>query len=153
MRRRKFMALVAGTAVWPLAVRAQQLGRIPVVGVFWAYADAEDRRSFLKGLADLGYIPEKTFILEERYANGGAPERLDALAVELIALNVHVLVSQAGKPTVALHQATASILLHRKSRTNPRLSLGRCRRLCRKNDEPPRTGSLCSRHPLALSFP
>lgn len=109
MRRRKFMALVAGTAVWPLAVRAQQSGRIPAVGVFWAYADAENRRSFLKGLADLGYIPGKTFILEERYANGGAPERLDALAVELIALNVHVLVSQAGKPTVALHQATASI--------------------------------------------
>jgi putative tryptophan/tyrosine transport system substrate-binding protein len=109
MRRREFIGLVGGTAVWPLAVRAQQSGPIPVVGVFWAYADAEDRLSLLKGLADLGYIPGKTFILEERYANGGVPERLDALAIELIALNVDVLVSQAGKPTVALHQATSTI--------------------------------------------
>ena len=72
MRRREFIGLVGGTAVWwPVAVRAQQSGRMPVVGVFWAYPDAEDRLSFLKGLADLGYIPGKTFILEERYANGG----------------------------------------------------------------------------------
>ena len=109
MRRREFIGLVGGTAVWPLTVRAQQSGRIPVVGVFWAYADAEDRLSFLKGLADLGYIPGKSFILEERYANGGAPERLDALAGELIALKVDVLVSQAGEPTVALHRATSTI--------------------------------------------
>ena len=112
MRRREFIGLVGGTAVWPFAVRAQQSGRIPVVGVFWAYADAEagaaNRLSLLKGLADLGYIPGKTFILEERHANGG-PERLDALAMELIALKVDVLVSQSGEPTVALHRATSTI--------------------------------------------
>jgi putative tryptophan/tyrosine transport system substrate-binding protein len=108
MKRREFIGLVGGAAVWPLAVRAQQSGRIPVVGVFWAYADAEDRLSLLKGLADLGYIPGKTFILEERYANG-VPERLDDLAIELIALKVDVLVSQAGEPTVALHRATSTI--------------------------------------------
>jgi putative ABC transport system substrate-binding protein len=109
MRRREFIGLVGGTAVWPLAARAQQSRPLPVVGVFWAHADADGRVSFLKGLADLGYIPGRTFVLEERYANGGGPERLDALALELIALNVDVLVSQAGKPTVALHQATSTI--------------------------------------------
>ena len=109
MRRREFIGLVGGAAVWPLAVRAQQSGRIPVVGVFWAYADAyENRSSFLKGLAELGYIPGKTFILEERHANE-VPERLDTLAAELIALKVDVLVSQAGGPTVALHRATSTI--------------------------------------------
>ena len=109
MRRREFIGLVGGTAVWPLAVRAQQSGPIPVIGVFWAYADAESRISLLKGFADLGYIPGKTFILEERYANGGAPERLDALASELIALKADVLLSQAGIPTLALHQATKTV--------------------------------------------
>lgn len=109
MRRREFIGLVGGSAVWPLAVRAQQSGPISVVGVFWAYADAESRLSLLKGLADLGYIPGKTFKLEERYANGGATGRLEALASELIALNADVLLSQAGKPTLALHQATKTI--------------------------------------------
>jgi putative tryptophan/tyrosine transport system substrate-binding protein len=112
MRRREFIGLVGGTAVWPLAVRAQQSGRVPVVGVLWAYANAEaaaaNRLSLLEGLADLRYIPGKTFILEERYANG-VPERLDSLANELIALKVDVLVSQAGGPTIALHRATSTI--------------------------------------------
>ena len=111
MRRREFIGLVGGAAVWPIAVRAQQSGRIPVVGVFW-YADAEEaaqnRISLLTGLAELGYIPGKTFILEERHANE-VPERLDTLAAELIALKVDVLVSQAGEPTVALHRATSTI--------------------------------------------
>src|SRR5882672_1303306 len=69
MRRREFIGLVGGVVVWLIAVRAQQSGRIPVVGVFW-YADAEEaaqnRISLLTGLAELGYIPGKTFILEER---------------------------------------------------------------------------------------
>ncbi len=108
MRRREFIGLVGGTAVWPVAVRAQQSGRIPVVGVFWAYADADARSSLLKGLAERGYIPGKTFILEERHATEG-PERLDSLAAELIALKVDVLVSQAGGPAVALHRATSTI--------------------------------------------
>ncbi|THD68252.1 MAG: hypothetical protein E7813_11495 [Bradyrhizobium sp.] len=112
MRRREFIGLVGGVAVWPVAVRAQQSGRMPVVGVFWAYADtqaeAPNRLSFLEGLAALGYIPGKTFILEERYADG-VPERLDALANEFIALKVDVLVCQAGGPTVALQRATSTI--------------------------------------------
>src|ERR1700709_947640 len=108
MRRREFIGLVGGTAIWPLAARAQQSGRIPVVGVFWAFADAEDRLSLLKGLADLGYVPGKTIILEERYANG-VPEPLAALAIDLIGLKPDVLVPQAGEPTVALQRATSTI--------------------------------------------
>jgi putative ABC transport system substrate-binding protein len=108
MRRREFIGFVGGTALWPIAVRAQQSGRLPVVGVFWAYADADGRVSLLKGLADRGYIPGKTFILEERYANA-APEGLDALANELVNLKADVLLSQAGGPTLALHRATSTI--------------------------------------------
>lgn len=62
----------------------------------------------MKGLAELGYIPGKTFALEERYAND-VPERFDTLAAELIALKVDVVVSQAGAPTNALHRATSTI--------------------------------------------
>jgi putative ABC transport system substrate-binding protein len=112
MRRRAFLAGLGGAAVWPISARTRQAKRIPVVGVFWAYADAEaaaaSRLPLLKGLAELGYVPGKTSILEERYANE-VPERFETLANELVNLEVDVLVSQAGAPTSALHQATSTI--------------------------------------------
>ena len=41
VKRRDFILGLGGAAVWPLAVWAQQTGRIPVVGIVWANADAE----------------------------------------------------------------------------------------------------------------
>jgi putative tryptophan/tyrosine transport system substrate-binding protein len=111
--RREFITLIgSAAAAWPLAVRAQHSGRIPVVGILWHYADAEAtahyRLPLLKGLAELGYIPGKTIILEERYAND-VPERFDALAAELVNLKVDVLVAPGGSPFFALHRATSTI--------------------------------------------
>ena len=112
MQRREFIGLVGGAAAWPVAVRAQSSKRIPVVGVLWAYADAEaagsSRLALLKGLAEFGYGPGKTFKLEERFA-GEVAERYGTLAAELVNLKVDVLVSQGGAPTVALHRATSTI--------------------------------------------
>jgi len=112
MRRREFIAGFGGAVAWPILAKAQQSGRIPVVGILWHYADAEGaahlRLPLLKGLAELGYIPGKTFILEERYANE-VPERYDALATELVNLKVDVLVAGGGSPIFALHRATSTI--------------------------------------------
>ena len=113
MQRRDFITLLGGAAAaWPLAVRAQHSGRIPVVGSLWSAADAETAASrrlpLLRGLAELGYIPGKTIILEERYANE-VPERFDALASELVNLKVDVLVGAGGSSIWALHRATSTI--------------------------------------------
>src|SRR6266403_1045894 len=112
MKRREFIAAIGCAAVWPLAARAQHSGRIPAVGILWQYADAEvaapSRLPLLKGLAELGYIPGKTFILEERYANE-VPERYDALATELVNVKVDVLASAGGSSILALHRATSII--------------------------------------------
>jgi putative tryptophan/tyrosine transport system substrate-binding protein len=112
MRRREFITLLGGAAAWPVIVRAQQSTRIPVVGVLWAYPDADtaapSRLSLLKGLAELSYIPGKSIILEERYA-GDIAARFDTLAAELVALKADVLVSQASVATYALHRATSTI--------------------------------------------
>jgi putative ABC transport system substrate-binding protein len=113
MQRREFITLIGGAAVvWPVTVRAQRSGRLPVVGSLWSAADAETaaprRLPLLRGLAELGYEPGKTFILEERYANE-VPERFDALATELVNLKVDVLVGAGGSSIWALHRATSTI--------------------------------------------
>jgi putative tryptophan/tyrosine transport system substrate-binding protein len=111
MQRREFITFIGGAAaVWPVTARAQHSGRIPVVGILWASPEyaALYRLPLLNGLAELGYIPGKTIILEERDANE-ILERYDALATELVNLKVDVLVAGGGSPIFALHRATSTI--------------------------------------------
>ena len=53
MRRREFIALLGGTAVWPFAARAQQSAKMPLIGIS---DDAPVWDHFRAGLSDLGYI-------------------------------------------------------------------------------------------------
>lgn len=112
MKRREFIGLLGGAAAWPLAAQAQQIKRLPVVGSLWSSADAEDaaprRLPLLRGLAERGYEPGKTFVLEERYA-AEIPERFDTLAAELVNLKVDVLVAGGGSPIRAVHRVTSTI--------------------------------------------
>jgi hypothetical protein len=46
MRRREFITL-AGAATWPIAARAQQQGRTPLIGVLMAYTEKRFNRAVL----------------------------------------------------------------------------------------------------------
>jgi putative ABC transport system substrate-binding protein len=61
-----------------------------------------------KALQELGYCPGENIVLESRYAEGH-PDRLPALATELVALPVHVLVTFGLEAAVASKQATSTI--------------------------------------------
>jgi hypothetical protein len=71
MRRRAFITLLGGAAAWPIAVRAQQAGKLPLVGVLVSaspphpFADALRR-----GLQTLGYSEGRNIALEVRYSGG-----------------------------------------------------------------------------------
>ena len=86
---------------------------LPVVGVFWAYPNAEvagaSRVGLLKGFAELGYVSGNNFVLEERYAGYGSPERFDTVAAELAALKPNVVVSQGGQQASVLHRKDPTI--------------------------------------------
>ena len=89
MRRRDFIKVIAGSAVaWPLAVRAQQPGRVYRIGFITAGVPIPAlRRAFYDALRMLGWIESKNFVIEERYSENRL-DRLPALVAELVRLNV-----------------------------------------------------------------
>ncbi len=64
--------------------------------------------AFRQGLRELGYVEGKNIVIEYRYAEGKL-DRLPALAVELVRLNVDVIVTAGPTPTRAAKEATATI--------------------------------------------
>ena len=89
MQRRDLITLLGGTAVWPLAARAQQPA-MPVVG-FLSNLRRDERPNlmdaFRDGLGEVGYIEGRNVAIEYRFAEN-QPDRLPALADDLVMSNV-----------------------------------------------------------------
>src|SRR5215472_8072561 len=94
MRRREFIPLIGGAAVWPLAARAQQ-SAMSVIGMLWPGQTPPGSpriESFTQALRQLGFTEGQNVAIELRYARGG-PQQLAELAAELVRLKVDVLVT------------------------------------------------------------
>ena len=108
MRRRQFIGLVGGAAAWPFAAAAQAPERIVTIGFLGLTSATEGvGRDFQEGLRDLGHIEGKNLRFELRFAEGD-DSRLPALARELAALNVDVIVTY-GEGVYFARQATSTI--------------------------------------------
>jgi putative tryptophan/tyrosine transport system substrate-binding protein len=93
--------LLGGVGAWPMAARAQQ-SAMPVVGYLTSLG-REDRLSlaeaFRRGLGEAGYIEGRNVIIEYRFAEN-QPDRLPALAVDLVGRKVTVIVAAGGGAAV-----------------------------------------------------
>ena len=111
MRRRDFISLLGGAATWPLAGRAQP-ATIPVIGYLGAGspgAFASRLSAFREGLGETGYVEGRNVAMEFRWAEGHH-ERLPALAADLVARRVTVIVAPGGAPAaLAAKSATTTI--------------------------------------------
>jgi ABC-type uncharacterized transport system substrate-binding protein len=109
MRRREFITLLGGSAIRPLAARAQPM-KLPTIGFLgagtpsgWNYWLA----AFVQRLRELGWIEGRTLAIEIRWAEG-RPERYTEIATEFVKLKVDVIVTVGGA-VLAAKQATSTI--------------------------------------------
>jgi putative tryptophan/tyrosine transport system substrate-binding protein len=106
------ITLVLGIAVALPSTEAQQQGKIPRVGVL----DPGPRQrpspclpAFQQGMRDLGYVEGQHILFEYRYAEG-QPDRLPALATELVRLAPDV---------IWLHSTPTALVARRVIKTIP----------------------------------
>jgi putative ABC transport system substrate-binding protein len=113
IRRRKFITLLGGAAVWPQTVLAQSPRHRPLVGLL-GYLDSPNFRALpfyaaiLQGLRERGQIEGQTFDLVFQSAEGLA-ERSPQAAAKLVQLNPDVIIATATLEVVSAKKATATI--------------------------------------------
>ena len=112
MERRTFLGVIAGGLLAaPLAAEAQEAAKVPRIGYLANYppgAFPELHEAFLQGLRDLGYVEGRNVVIEYRDAEGKF-ERLPALAAQLLALKVDVIVAPTTAAALAVKQATSTL--------------------------------------------
>jgi putative ABC transport system substrate-binding protein len=110
--RREFITLLGGAAAWPTWARGRTRGKIATVGVLWHAGSAEEEKfplaQFRQGLQDIGYVEGHNIILENRFP-AEQPDRFDALAAELVRINVDILFTVTRLAALAAQRATKTI--------------------------------------------
>ena len=97
LKRREFITLLGGAVAWPLSARAQQR-TVPVIGVLSILSPDDSyplMTAFRQGLRESGYIEGQNVAIEYRWAEG-RPERLPALAADLVNRPVDAILTSGG---------------------------------------------------------
>lgn len=97
--------------MWPIHIRAQQLRKMPRIGVLLPGAPATwslRSKALLDGLRDLGYVEGRTIAIEWKWGDDQF-DTLSGLAADLVRSNVDVIVTGGTSATKALKTATRTI--------------------------------------------
>jgi len=113
VKRREFITLLGGAAVWPLAARAQQGERMRRIGVLMNLTADDPEASarvtaFAQGLQQLGWTAGHNVRIDYRWFAADA-DRSRRYAAELLALAPDVVLAAASSAVAALQQATRTV--------------------------------------------
>lgn len=105
--RRGFIGMLARALfAAPLAAHAQLTGKIYRIG--FLAPGRPDVEPFQSGLSRLGWVEGRNFVIEKRFGTR-TQEGLRALAAELVAIDVDVIVTNTTPAALAAKQATSTI--------------------------------------------
>ncbi len=111
MNRRGAVLGLMALGATPLASIAQQPNKVWRIGMLETIPMASNSANFgafRQGLADLGYVEGRNYVIEYR-SSDGRNERFADLAAELVRLKVDLIVSRGTPATQACQKATKTI--------------------------------------------
>ena len=110
VQRRDFLIVAGALLAAPFAAEAQQAAKIARIGYLRSSLgdNPHPPEAFRQGLRDLGYVEGRNLVIEYREAEGKA-DRLPALAAELVALKVDVIVASGTLAALAAKQASRTL--------------------------------------------
>jgi ABC-type uncharacterized transport system substrate-binding protein len=113
MRRRAFVTLLSGIAIWPLVARAQQPDRLRRIAVLVGYSagDVEGQASVAalrQALRKLGWIEGRNIQIDTRWAGGDA-DQARTFAKELVGMTSELIVSSSNLVTEIVQRETRTI--------------------------------------------
>jgi putative ABC transport system substrate-binding protein len=108
MRRREFIAGLAGTAAWPMVAQSQG-ERLRRAGVASGFTEADEVgqayvSALKEGLAKLGWLEGRNLRIDVRWG-GGSPALIRSYATELVNLAPDVIVTVGGTMTRAVKKS------------------------------------------------
>jgi putative ABC transport system substrate-binding protein len=114
LRRREFLGVLSGAAVWPLTARAQQIERARRVGILLGAYTSTDQAgqvrigAFLKKLRELGWEDGRNLRIDYRWG-GGNTEQNNRLVTELVESAPDAIVATSDPVLAQLHKLTNEI--------------------------------------------
>jgi putative tryptophan/tyrosine transport system substrate-binding protein len=122
MNKKIIVSILAGLIPGSVQLaEAQQPKKVPRIGFLAAVSHSANSvrfEAFRNALRELGYVEGKNIVIEWRYADG-KPDRLPALAAELVHLKVNVIVTGGSTATRPAKEATNTIPIVMAQDTDP----------------------------------